>query len=107
MSKAGYNVACADINLEEAKETLNFILVNNGKGISIEMDVTKSAEIEKMIMDTVNNFGSLDILVNNAGVTRTSKIMDLTEKDWDWINNVNAKGTFFCLQAADKTKQWW
>ena len=102
MSKAGYNVACADINLKEAKETLKIILENNGNGISIEMDVTKSSDIEKMIMNTVNNFGSLDILVNNAGVTRTSKIMDLTETDWDWINNVNAQGTFFCLQAAAK-----
>ena len=102
MSKAGYNVACADINLKEVKETLKIILENNGNGISIEMDVTKSSDIEKMIMNTVNNFGSLDILVNNAGVTRTSKIMDLTETDWDWINNVNAKGTFFCLQAAAK-----
>ena len=100
MSKAGYDVACADINLVEAKETLKIILENHGNGIPIEMDVTKSSDIEKMIMNTVNNFGSLDILVNNAGVTRTSKIMDLTEKDWDWINNVNAKGTFFCLQAA-------
>ena len=98
MSKAGYNVACADINLKEAKETLKIILENNGNGISIEMDVTKSSDIDKMIMNTVNNFGSLDILVNNAGVTRTSKIMDLTEIDWDWINNVNAKGTFFAYK---------
>ena len=53
-----------------------------------------------MILKTVKQFGTIDILVNNAGVTRTSNIMDLTEKDWDWIHNVNAKGTFFCLQIA-------
>lgn len=102
MSKEGYNVVCADIDLNQANETLEIILDNNGNGLSIEMDVTNSSDIEKMIKDTVVKYGSLDILVNNAGVTRTSKIMDLTEDDWDWIHNVNAKGTFFCLQAAAK-----
>ena len=102
MSKEGYNVVCADIDLIQANETLEIILDNNGSGISIEMDVTKISDIKKMIKDTVVKYGSLDILVNNAGVTRTSKIMDLTEDDWDWIHNVNAKGTFFCLQAAAK-----
>ena len=53
-----------------------------------------------MVNKVVEQFGSLDILVNNAGVTRTSSILDLNEKDWDWIHNVNAKGTFFCLQTA-------
>ena len=102
MSKEGYNVVCADIDLNQANETLEIILDNNGNGLSIEMDVTNSSDIKKMIKDTVFKYGSLDILVNNAGVTRTSKIMDLTEDDWDWIHNVNAKGTFFCLQAAAK-----
>ncbi|MDB3916365.1 glucose 1-dehydrogenase [Alphaproteobacteria bacterium] len=102
MGKEGYNVVCADIDLNQANETLEIVLDNNGNGLSIEMDVTKSADIKNMIKDTVVKYGSLDILVNNAGVTRTSKIMDLTEDDWDWIHNVNAKGTFFCLQAAAK-----
>ena len=102
MGKEGYNVVCADIDLNQANETLEIILDNNGNGLSIEMDVTNSSDIKKMIKDTVLKYGSLDILVNNAGVTRTSKIMDLTEDDWDWIHNVNAKGTFFCLQAAAK-----
>ena len=100
MSNQGYNVTCADINLKQANETLEIVLNSNGSGISIETDVTKINDIENMILKTVKQFGTIDILVNNAGVTRTSKIMDLTEKDWDWIHNVNAKGTFFCLQIA-------
>ena len=47
-------------------------------------------------------FGSLDVMVNNAGVTRAAKIEDLTEQDWNWIFDVNAKGTFFCMQEAAK-----
>ena len=100
MSNEGYNVICADIDLQQANKTLEIILNNNGFGISVETDVTKNSDIQNMINRTVNEYGTLDILVNNAGVTRTSNLMDLTEKDWDWIHNVNAKGTFFCLQEA-------
>ena len=100
MSKEGYNVICADINFEEAKKTVEIISSNNGSGLALKTDVTNLLDIKDMVNKVVEQFGSLDIMVNNAGVTRTSSIMDLNEKDWDWIHNVNAKGTFFCLQTA-------
>ena len=100
MSNEGYNVACADIDLKQAQDTVDLISNKQNSGIAVATDVTKVFDIKNMINKTVEAFGSLDILVNNAGVTRTSNIMDLTEKDWDWISNVNAKGTFFCLQVA-------
>ena len=100
MSKEGYNVICADIDFEEAKKTVEIISSNNGSGLALKTDVTNILDIKDMVNKVVEQFGSLDIMVNNAGVTRTSSIMDLNEKDWDWIHNVNAKGTFFCLQTA-------
>ena len=100
MSKEGYNVICADIDFEEAKKTVKIISSNNGSGLAIKTDVTNILDIKDMVNKVVEQFGSLDIMVNNAGVTRTSSIMDLNEKDWDWIHNINAKGTFFCLQTA-------
>jgi NAD(P)-dependent dehydrogenase (short-subunit alcohol dehydrogenase family) len=100
MSKEGYNVICADIDFEEAKKTVEIISSNNGSGLALKTDVTNVLDIKDMVNKVVEQFGSLDIMVNNAGVTRTSSIMDLNEKDWDWIHNVNAKGTFFCLQTA-------
>jgi NAD(P)-dependent dehydrogenase (short-subunit alcohol dehydrogenase family) len=100
MSNEGYNVTCADIDLTQAQDTVDLISNKQKLGIAVATDVTKVFDIKNMINKTVEAFGSLDILVNNAGVTRTSNIMDLTEKDWDWIHNVNAKGTFFCLQVA-------
>ena len=100
MSKEGYNVICADINFEEAKKTVLIVSSNNVSGLALKTDVTNILDIKDMVNKVVEQFGSLDILVNNAGVTRTSSILDLNEKDWDWIHNVNAKGTFFCLQTA-------
>ena len=100
MGNEGYNIVCADINSDHANETLDIIKKNNGLGIVIKTDVTNFLDIKKMVSNTIEIFGSIDVLVNNAGVTRTSGIMDLTEEDWHWIHNVNAKGTFFCLQET-------
>ena len=102
MSKQGYNVACVDIDIDRANETLGLISSKNRLGLAIKADITNNSDIEYMIKSVVDAFGSLDVMVNNAGVTRTSNIMDLTEKDWNWIHDVNAKGTFFCLQIAAK-----
>jgi len=100
MGNEGYNIVCANINSDHANETLDIIKKNNGLGIVIKTDVTNFLDIKKMVSNTIESFGSIDVLVNNAGVTRTSGIMDLTEEDWHWIHNVNAKGTFFCLQET-------
>ncbi len=102
LNKHGFNVACADINLKDAQNTLNEFTNKHVKAIAILADVSKISEVTKMINGVVNCFGSLHIMINNAGVTRTSDILDLTEEDWYWINNVNSKGTFFCLQAASE-----
>ena len=100
LNKHGYNVACVDINLEDAKKTINAFENKVAKGIAIYSDISNVSHIKKMIKEVVHSFGSLHIMINNAGVTRTSDIMKLNEKDWYWINNINSKGTFFCLQEA-------
>ena len=102
LNKHGYNVACADINVKDAENTLNEFENKDYKSIAILADVSNVSEVEKMINKVVNAFGSLNIMINNAGVTKTSGIMELDENDWYWINNINSKGTFFCLQAAAK-----
>ena len=102
MNNAGYNVACADINLNGLNKTLELLNNNDCKSIALRTDITNVLDIKKMINEVIKSFGSLDVMVNNAGVTRAAKIEDLTEQDWDWIFDVNAKGTFFCLQEAAK-----
>ena len=102
MNIAGYNVACADINLNGLNKTLEFLNNNDCKSIALRTDITNVLDIKKMINEIIKSFGSLDVMVNIAGVTRAAKIEDLTEQDWDWIFDVNAMGTFFCLQEAAK-----
>ncbi len=44
----------------------------------------------------MEKLGKLDIAVNNAGVISIKSVAELTGEDWDFVNNVNAKGVFLC-----------
>ena len=63
-------------------------------------DVTKQESIDNLVNSTVEKYGKLDILVNNAGSAVTSMALDMTEKDWDHVMNLDLKACVFCSQAA-------
>ena len=66
----------------------------------IVADIGEVAEIDRVFAQVVTDHGCIDVLVNNAGITRRAGLLELTEDDWDRITRVNAKGAFFCMQAA-------
>lgn len=100
MAEAGATVVAADIDGDAAQATADKAGEFQNRTLAIQADVSKLADINRMVEATVGEFERLDVIVNNAGVTRKAYIMDLTEDDWDRIHSVNAKGVFFCLQRA-------
>ena len=69
---------------------------------AVRLDVTSDDDVTRALSQIEAAGYGLWGLVNNAGVTRPAHILELTERDWNWIYDVNAKGTFFCLQMAAK-----
>src|SRR3954447_7450474 len=65
-------------------------------------DLESVAEIETLFRDVREQLGRLDGLVNNAARFTRFDPLEITEKDWDFIHNVNLKGTFFCCQQGAK-----
>ena len=100
LAEAGANVVAADINMETAKATASAAAEFQRQTLAVQADVGSLADIDRMVVKTLEAFGRIDIVVNNAGVTRRADIMDITEADWDRIHRVNAKGVFFCLQRV-------
>lgn len=63
-------------------------------------DVADSAEVERLVTDTLDLFGELTTLVNNAGVQIEKNIVDTTDADWERLMGVNAKGVFLACRAC-------
>jgi NAD(P)-dependent dehydrogenase (short-subunit alcohol dehydrogenase family) len=68
--------------------------------MAMHMDVTRTADIQRMVEAAMREFGKIDILVNNAGITQVRDMMKLTEDEWDRTMGINARAVFFCLQAV-------
>jgi glucose 1-dehydrogenase len=79
---------------------VNSIAGENGSAIALEADVSKQADVTKMISGTVAKFGRLDVLVNNAGIEKETPFLEKSEEEWDRVIAVNLKGPFLCTQLA-------
>ncbi|TAK21239.1 MAG: SDR family oxidoreductase [Chloroflexota bacterium] len=70
------------------------------KAIVAMGDVSKGADVTRMVDATAVAFGGIDILVNNAGVESIVPYLELTEAEWERVTNINLKGEWLCGQAA-------
>lgn len=68
----------------------------------IHADVGRVADIEQMIGTVIERYGQIDVLVNSAGVNRRKPALEYTEEDWDYLVDINLKGSFFCCIEAGK-----
>lgn len=68
--------------------------------IAIAADVSKRAEVERMVQQVVAQFGRLDILVNNAGIEIKKPFLEVTDDEWNKVIAVNLYGAFVVSQVA-------
>lgn len=85
-----------------AEQTLREVKENGGNGAIFRCDISVNTEVKNMIQDIVNKFGKIDILVNNSGISKIGLFIDMAEKDYDDIMNVNFKGVYNCTSYAVK-----
>ena len=70
--------------------------------VAVKADVTREADIERMLEEPYRRWGRLDVLFNNAGVIRVQPMLEVTDEEWDRVMNVNLRAVFFVLQATAK-----
>ena len=99
-AQEGAQVVVAEIDAARGEQTAKEIVTSGGRAVFVRTDTSRLADIDALVAGTVERFGRLDILMNNAGVTKKLDFFEVTEADWDWIHAINAKGAFFCMQAA-------
>lgn len=74
-------------------------------GKAFQADLTSVSAIERLFDEVESSLGSPDLFVNNAARYRDMKVLEVTERDWDFIQDVNLKAAFFCCQQAAKRMQ--
>ncbi|MFC6254994.1 SDR family NAD(P)-dependent oxidoreductase [Secundilactobacillus hailunensis] len=68
------------------------------KAVFMKQDVSKEADWDKVVDETIKRFGTIDILFNNAGIFKLTALPDITEEQWDQTMAINAKGVFFGMK---------
>ncbi|GAA1496104.1 glucose 1-dehydrogenase [Paeniglutamicibacter kerguelensis] len=106
----GIGAAIAERFLSEgAKVVIGDVLDEDGRQLAarlgdgvryVHLDVTKPADWERAVKETVDVFGGLGILVNNAGIVNFGRIDDYSHEQWARIINVNLTGVFNGIKAA-------
>lgn len=104
LAKDGIAVAVNYVgNPTQANKVVNEIRETGGTAVAFQADVSNVAEITRLFNDVIKEFSGIDIVVANAGIAVMGiPIVDVTEADFDRINAVNYKGTYFVLQQAAK-----
>ncbi len=103
LAAAGANIV---INYSSSSKAADEV-VNEAKklgvsALSLKADVSKNEEIENLVKEVLNDFGSIDILVNNAGITRDNLLIRMSEKDFMDVIDINLKGAFICTKHVSK-----
>ena len=99
----GAAVAVADLSPQDCAAAAAEIAGKTGaRTIGLGLDVSKEADCERAIEETITAFGKVDILVNNAGITRDGLVLRMKEADFDAVMDVNLKGAFLMAKAAAK-----
>ena len=89
----------ADVVVEGGQETVRLIQAAGGEGLFVKTDVSRAAEVEALIKQTLATYGRLDCAHNNAGVEGTFvSTTEYTEADWDRVLAINLKGVWLCLK---------
>ncbi len=98
----GGNGACvvlADMDTVGAERVLARLEKEGGKGMVVKTDVSKPAECERLVSETVKRYGRLDIAVNNAGIGGpAAAVGDYPIDGWDQVIAINLSGVFYGMR---------
>ena len=101
LAKEKYNVVLNYNNSEEAAKKIKKELEEENIKIEIfKADVSKREEVKELVKFTLEKYKNIDVLINNAGIDQIKPFMDITDKDWDNIMQVNLNSVFYCSQEV-------
>jgi glucose 1-dehydrogenase len=103
LANAGADVVIDYVTHPEAADAVvKDIEAMGRRAISVDADVSKVADLERLVSTAAEQLGRVDIMVNNAGVETRTSILDTDEDQYDKVLEINLKSAFFGTQLAAK-----
>ncbi|HXV10539.1 MAG TPA: SDR family oxidoreductase [Burkholderiales bacterium] len=100
MTRAGAAVAVSDVDQKAAQATTDAIVKDGGRAITVQADVTKAADVERLLDRTESELGPLDVMLSVAGIFPRVALVDMTEEVWDRVIAINLRSVYLCARAA-------
>ncbi|MEO8509501.1 MAG: SDR family oxidoreductase, partial [Betaproteobacteria bacterium] len=97
----GAKVIVNDVNADNGEHTVADIVLAGGDARFFVGDVTRDADVRRLVEFALASFGGLDIVVNNAGTTHKNQpMLDVSEEQFDRIYQVNVKSLYLTAKHA-------
>ncbi len=100
LAREGFDVAVLDVNPVAIESVVSDVRALGRRAMGLEVDLYDVKAIVPAVESVLTAWGRLDVLVNNAGIMRTTALLEVTEKEWDAVLDLDLKAAYFCLQAA-------
>ncbi len=96
----GMTVAIAARAPKRLEKAASALRAKGGRVIAAPMDVSQASQVAAFVNQVMKEAGRIDLLVNNAGIFKLGEIVDLSEADWEAVQDINLKGAFLCTKAV-------
>jgi 3-oxoacyl-[acyl-carrier protein] reductase len=110
LADEGASVVVNDVRAAQVQAVADEIAASGGRALAVVADISRSSEVDAMVRQAVEKFGTIDLLVNNAGILQLKAPLEtITDEDWARTFGVNLNGAFYCTRAVlpiMKAKRW-
>jgi NAD(P)-dependent dehydrogenase (short-subunit alcohol dehydrogenase family) len=100
-AREGASVVIGDLDVAGGEKTVADTKQGGGEASFLRMDVTQSADVQRLVAKAVDQYGGLDYAFNNAGtVGSRTGIVDTTEGDWNRVIALNLTSVWLCRESS-------
>jgi NADP-dependent 3-hydroxy acid dehydrogenase YdfG len=100
LAERGVAVVLGARRTERLDKIVDGIRDRGGRAASLSTDVTRRADLDRLVGRAVEEFGRLDVLVSNAGISKIGPVADLDVDGWSAMIDVNLRGVLHGIAAA-------
>jgi 3-oxoacyl-[acyl-carrier protein] reductase len=99
-AEGGAHVFLTDLDGMGVKKTAADLEADGGSVFSFEANAARSDAMGRVVEDALSRFGRIDVLINNAGIYPRQPFLEMTEEQWDTMQDVNLKSVFHCTKLV-------